>query len=166
MNAAHLHLFLNHVPVLGAIGLLTLFSIALVRRDSSLARLTLGLSVLLAGASIAVFLTGEPAAELVEDLSGTVERAIEPHEEAAMVATIAFGVFGAMSLAALVAFRRRTMPRWVTGAAVSGTIVLSGLMGWTANLGGQIRHPEIRTGFETPAPHDDTEREWPPERER
>ena len=166
MNAAHLHLLLNHVPVLGAVGLLTLFSIALVRRDSSLARLTLALSVPLAMVSIAVFLTGEPAEEIIEDVAGAVESAIEPHEEAARLATIAFGIFGTAALAALIAFRRRTLPRWVTGTAVAGTLALSGLMGWTASLGGRIRHTEIGSGVQMVAPNDDPEREWPPERER
>jgi hypothetical protein len=128
--------------------------------------MTLAFSVLLAAASIAVFLTGEPAEELVEDLTGTVERAIEPHEEAARIATIAFGIFGAASLTALFAFRRRTLPRWVAGTAVAGTIVLSGLMAWTANLGGQIRHTEIGSGTPIVGPEHDEEREWPPERGR
>ena len=146
MNPAHLHLLLNHVPVLGAFGLLLLFTIAFLRRDSSLGRLTLVLSVAVAAASVAVFLSGEPAEELVEDLAGVAESAIEPHEEFARVATIASGIFGAAALMTLIAFRRRELPRWITGSALVGALAVSGLMGWTANLGGQIRHTEIGGG--------------------
>ena len=146
MNSAHLHLLLNHVPVLGAFGVLALLAIAFVRRDSPLARLALGFAAMLAAASVAVFLTGEPAEEIVERLPGIAETAIEPHEEAALIATIAFGVFGAAALVTLIGFRRRELPRWVTGTALSGMLVVSGLMGYTANLGGMIRHTEIGSG--------------------
>ena len=143
MNPAHLHLLLNHVPVLGAFGLLLLFTIAFFRRDSSLGRLTLVLTIGVAAAALAVFLTGEPAEEIVEELAGVGESAIEPHEEAARIATIAFGMLGAGAAAVLLAFRRRELPRWVMGAVLASTLAVSGLMGWTANLGGRIRHTEI-----------------------
>jgi hypothetical protein len=164
MNPAHLHLLLNHVPVLGAFGLLLLFTIAFFRRDSSLGRLTLGLTILVAGAAVAVFLTGEPAEELVEDLAGIGESAIEPHEEAARVATIAFGILGAMATAALLAFRRRELPRWTMGVALVGTLGVSALMGWTANLGGQIRHTEIGAapGAADPEHWDEDDERRPP----
>jgi hypothetical protein len=150
MNGAHLHLLVNHIPVLGAFGLLLLFAIAFARRDSSLARLTLVLSVALAAASAGVFLTGEPAEEAVEHLAGAAENAVEPHEDAALIATVAFGLFGAAALVALVGFRRRPMPRWVAGSALIGILVVSGLMGWTANLGGRIRHTEMSAGAGAP----------------
>ncbi|HEX9084042.1 MAG TPA: hypothetical protein VF836_04835 [Gemmatimonadaceae bacterium] len=35
-------------------------------------------------------------------------------------------------------------PRWIALAGLVGTLALSTLMGWTANLGGQIRHTEIQ----------------------
>ena len=143
MNPAHLHLLLNHVPVLGAFGLLLLFAIAFFRRDSSLGRLTLVLTIGVAAAALAVFLTGEPAEEIVEELAGVGESAIEPHEEAARIATVAFGILGAGAAAVLLAFRRRDLPRWMLGVVLVATLAVSGLMGWTANLGGRIRHTEI-----------------------
>ena len=143
MNTAHLHLLLNHIPVLGAMGLLALFIIAFIRRDSSLGKLTLVFSVLLAALSVAVFFTGEPAEEIVEDLAGVASSAIEPHEDAALIATDGFGILGVAALAALAAYRRRELPRRIIGTAIIGTLAVCGLMGWTANLGGRIRHTEI-----------------------
>lgn len=146
MNAAHFHLILNHVPVIGAVGLAVLLAIAYVRRDTSLARLSLLLGAAVAVIAIAVYLTGEPAEELVENLAGISEPALEAHEDAALTSTIAFGIFGVAALAMLGLFRRRPMPRWVAGAAFVGMAAIAGLMGWTANLGGQIRHTEITAG--------------------
>lgn len=143
MNAAHLHLILNHVPVIGAVGLAVLLAIAYVRRDESLAKLSLMLGAAVAAIAIVVYLTGEPAEELIENLAGISEPALEAHEDAALTSTIAFGIFGIAALALLVMFRRRAMPRSVAGAAFVGMAAIAGLMGWTANLGGQIRHTEI-----------------------
>jgi hypothetical protein len=164
MNPAHLHLLLNHVPVLGAFGLLLLFTIAFFRRDSSLGRLTLVLTILVAGAAVAVFLTGEPAEEIVEELAGIGESAIEPHEEAARVATIGFGILGAGAAAMLLAFRRHELPRWAMGVVLVSTLAVSGLMGWTANLGGRIRHTEIggAPGAADPEHWDEDDARHPP----
>ena len=48
-----------------------------------------------------------------------------------------------MALVALGAYRRRALPRWLTGAAFPAAFVSPTLLGWAANLGGQIRHTEI-----------------------
>ena len=140
MSIVHLHLLLNHVPVVGTLFALLLFAAAVFLRETVSTKFALGFSV-----AIAVYFTGGAAEEAVEKLAGVTERAIEQHEEAAKVTTIAMSIFGALSLAALVIFRKRQVPRWVGAAGFAGTVVLSTLMGWTANLGGQIRHTEIRS---------------------
>lgn len=144
MNAVHIHLLLNHLPVIGSLIGVALLVVALLRRDSGLAKVTLGLFVALAGIALVVFLTGEPAEELVEGLAGVSESILEAHEEAAVVATVAIGVLGVAALGLLVMFRQRRLPRWATLATLVAALLVAGVMGWTANLGGQIRHTEIR----------------------
>jgi len=39
----------------------------------------------------------------------------------------------------------------ISGAALVLSLATSGLMGWTANRGGRIRHVEIRADFKAPA---------------
>ena len=146
MNMAHLHLLVNHVPVIGAVIGLGLLAAALVRRSEELARVTFWLYALLGAASLGVYLTGEPAEDSVERLAGASKPLIEQHEEAALVATIAMGVAGALALLSSVVFRRRAIPRTIVGAALAMALLLVGMMGYTANLGGQIRHTEIRAG--------------------
>jgi uncharacterized membrane protein len=145
MSLVHLHLILNHVPVVGALFALFLFAAAIFLRETVTTRLALVFSAAIALVAVAVYFTGEPAEEAIENLAGISERVIEQHEEAAALSTIAMGAFGALAFAALVIFRKRQMPRWVGAAGLAGTIVLTALMGWTANLGGQIRHSEIRS---------------------
>ena len=145
MSLVHLHLLLNHVPVVGTLFALLLFAAAIFLRETVSTKFALGFSVAIALVAVAVYFTGEPAEEAVEKLAGVSERIIEQHEEAAELSTIAMSMFGALALAALVILRKRKMPRWVGAAGLAGTIVLTAVMGWTANLGGQIRHSEIRS---------------------
>jgi len=145
MSIVHLHLLMNHVPVVGTLFALLLFAAAIFLRETVSTRFALGFSAALALVAVAVYFTGEPAEEAIEKLAGISERTIEQHEEAAQLSTIAISIFGGLALVALGIFRKRQMPRWVGAAGLAGTVVLTALMGWTANLGGQIRHSEIRS---------------------
>lgn len=143
MSVLHLHLVLNHVPLIGLLMVAVILGVAFWRNSSEMARLGLVFSVGLAAIAGIVFLTGEPAEEAVEHLAGISERAIHAHEEAAEAALIATSLAGIVSLLALAIFWRRTLPRWVTGAGLVVALVAGGVTGWVANLGGQIRHTEI-----------------------
>ena len=144
MTVAHLHLLLNHVPMIGIVGVVLLFALALRRRSDELTRIALGLTVALALTAGAVFLTGEPAEELVEHLPGFDDAIVERHEEAALVATIAFGALGALAAGLLLWARRHVLPRRTAMLGLAGALALTAVVGWTANLGGMIRHTEIR----------------------
>ncbi|MGE0352901.1 MAG: hypothetical protein AB7I33_05330 [Gemmatimonadales bacterium] len=147
MNTAHLHLLVNHLPVLGVLFGVLLLAWAVFRRSPQLTRAALGVFVLAGIAGLVAYLTGEPAEEAVERLSGVSETLIGQHEDAALAATFGAGLLGLLALAGLVAFRRLAdLPRWFTGASLAFGLVATGMMAWTANLGGQIRHSEIRAG--------------------
>ncbi|HKH90403.1 MAG TPA: hypothetical protein VKA54_01305 [Gemmatimonadaceae bacterium] len=146
MSTVHIHLLLNHVPVIGAVIGLALLGVAILRRSDELARVTFWLYALLGAASVVVYLTGEPAEEAVENLAGVSKALIEQHEESALVATIAMGAAGALALLATFVFRRKAIPRPVVGGGFVMALLITGLMGYTANLGGQIRHTEISAG--------------------
>ena len=147
MSPTHVHLFLNHFPVVGTVIGIGLLALAILKKHDSLAKTTLGLFVALAAISVVVFLTGESAEEAVENVAGFSEAITERHEEFAFVATIVFTSFGAIALGILAVFRKKTLPRWVTLGSFVLALVASGFMGYTAMLGGQVRHTEIRTSF-------------------
>lgn len=155
MSLAHLHLVLNHVPAVGVLVVGLIVVMAAGRRTPQLERVALGLLVVFALLTIPVYLTGESAEEVAERLPGVAEAMIDRHEDAAQAALIAVEVLGAAALVGLALFRRRLLPRAFVLALGALIVVTTALFGWTGYLGGQIRHPEIRTASPAgPAPPD------------
>lgn len=146
MNEAHLHLLLNHVPVIGAVGIVLLAFVAWMRKSSELLRTTLLFAAGNAAVALVVYLTGDGAEDIVRRLPDVSRAMIERHENAALMATIAASALGLAALAALLVYRTRTLPTWFARATLVAAFVPVALMGWAANLGGQIRHTEIRPG--------------------
>jgi uncharacterized membrane protein len=165
MDLTHLHLWLNHVPVIGiGIGFLLLVW-GTFRRYEHVQNAGLGTPFITALIALPVYFTGEPAEEVVEHLPGVSEQFIELHEDAALFSLVLAMSAGAFALLALVAkhFSSRigTLAVYI---CLLFSIVAGGSLAYTANLGGQIRHSEIRSsqtgGTEAPgktqkAEHDD-----------
>lgn len=152
MNGAQLHLMLNHLPVMGALFSLLLLGWGLIRRRAEIQKVAL-VAVLLVGlSSIPVYLTGEPAEHIVEDFTGVDEAALEEHESMGKFALwcgVGLAVIAAVALGA-----GMRSPHWLTAGVVVVWLangLVFGVMGYTAHLGGLIRHPEIRGGAAPPA---------------
>jgi uncharacterized membrane protein len=147
MSWGHLHLLLNHVPVIGTLLGLLLLLLAFVRKSEELKKVTLGLFVLIALVTIPVYLTGEPAEEMVEDISGVSKAMIDRHEDAALFSLIAVEVAGIIALAGLLLFRtKKGLGNLLAIVTLACSVVTAGLLAWTSNLGGQVRHTEISSG--------------------
>ena len=143
MNAAQIHLLLNHVPVLGVVFVVVALAAGLWSRQGSLLRFGLVTLVAISLAAVPVYLSGGKSEERVEKIAGVHESMIELHEDMARAATVGLGVLGLVSLLALIRYRRRAMPMKFAAAMLAAAIVLSGGLAWTAHLGGMIRHSEI-----------------------
>jgi MFS family permease len=118
----------------------------MLRRSNDLINVALIFVILVALWAIPVYLTGEPAEEVVENLTGISEQLIEEHEEQAELAFIFIEVTGALALISLFGrWYSDKLGRKLTGLTLLVLLVSGGLMAWTANLGGKINHPEIRS---------------------
>jgi hypothetical protein len=91
-----------------------------------------------------VYFTGEPAEDAIERLAGVTDSVIEAHEAAALVSLIAVELLGVLGLAGLLLSRSRFSPMLVIRSAFGVALITAGLMAWTANLGGRIRHSELQ----------------------
>lgn len=156
MSGVHLHLLLNHVPVIGTFIALLLLLVAFVRKSEELKKVTLGFFILIALVTIPVYLTGEPAEEVIENIPGISEGMIEQHENAALFSLIAVEVAGFIALMGVLVFRRqKRLGNLLAMMTLGLSLVTGGLMAWTANLGGQIRHTEISSGVGSQSPSED-----------
>jgi uncharacterized membrane protein len=150
MNWVHLHLALNHIPVFGSLFVLIVLVIGLIKRSDELKRTSLWLFFVLVLISIPIKFTGDFAYEKTSDEAWMSTPIAEAHEEAADQATT--GVFLLGITAALGLFRgrgKRTIPTWVYATTLILAVATFVLTARTANLGGQIRHTEIRAAERT-----------------
>ena len=148
MNAAHIHLMLNHLPLAGSLTALLLLGAARGRPGENRDLEKAGLIALVVGALLAIptYLTGEGAEDVVRRLPGVAKTLVEPHEEAAIAALVAIELGGLVALVALALARTRPgQSRQLTSAALALSAISLATMGWVANLGGQIHHAELRS---------------------
>ncbi|HEV8415544.1 MAG TPA: hypothetical protein VGQ49_18285 [Bryobacteraceae bacterium] len=147
MNLAHIHLLLNHFPTVGMIVGLGLFIVALMTKSDHLKSASLVIFFGIALLSIPTFASGT-AAELALQKTPEVSVAmIQAHETAAFEALGVMELTGALAWLGLWQRRRLSrFPQATMAAVLIAGVVTFGLMGWAASIGGDIRHPEIRTG--------------------
>ncbi|MFB3886882.1 MAG: hypothetical protein ACE144_16785 [Thermodesulfobacteriota bacterium] len=146
MNWAHVHIALNHVPVMGVIFGFLLLAYAMLKKSMELVKVSFAVFVIVTVMTIPVFLTGHGAEEIVENLPGVTESIIEPHEEAGLLSLVGVAVLGVIGLGGLSMFRgSKTIPMWLVTISLIFSLAVGGWVARTANLGGQIRHTEIRS---------------------
>ena len=149
MSAAHVHLLLNHIPILGSIFGLLVLCYGMWRKSDEIKKTSLGVFVITALLTIPVYLTGDGAAQIVSNLPGVSTAIIQQHDQAATITMVAIEILGAVSLLSLWLSRRsrRELRSWMTLGVLILAMISSGLAGWTGAIGGQIRHTEVRAGF-------------------
>lgn len=146
MNAAQIHLALNHAPLfLSLIGSGILIW-GMFKKNEGFKSLSLYLLVAAAILTAPVFLTGEGTEELVEHLPGVNETAIEKHEGMAKIALIIIIITGAVALIGLFFKKNIVISRFVFIGALLLSLASFGAMAQTAHLGGLIRHSELQNG--------------------
>ena len=145
VNVAHLHLLLNHVPTIGSIVGLGLLLLALLRRNEHLTRAGLEVLFAIALLTLPAYMSGIGAQQKVRDRPDVSETAIRVHHDAALAGFTVTEFAGFVAWIALWQSRRRgRAARGLVPAAVLLSTVALVLMARAANLGGEIRHPEIR----------------------
>lgn len=143
MNAAQIHLALNHAPLFLSIIGGGILIIGMIRRIDTLKITSLWL--LAAGAVLAlpVYFTGEGTEELIGHLPGANENMIERHEEMAKISLMVIAVTGLSAIAGLL-MRKKGAAKIVMIVTVTLSLASFVTMAQTAHLGGLIRHSEIQ----------------------
>ncbi len=151
MNAVHMHLILNHIPVMGTLFGIIFLLLALAGRNKAIIKASLWILVFVAILTIPAYFTGGSAEEMVENLPGISEDIIHEHEESAEKAFIAALILGLLAAVRLLRYRTRSRVSGMFLATLTLFAIITGvLMASAANEGGNIRHPEIQSGWTAP----------------
>ena len=79
-------------------------------------------------------------------MPGVTRGIIHAHEEAAETAAMIMYATGIAALVALVLSWRGRTVRWLNAVVLLLAVVTFGMMARAGNLGGQVRHTEVRPG--------------------
>jgi len=134
-----LHLAGNHLPVLGLPFAAGLLGAGVALDNAEWRRAGLWTAALSAAAAWAVYYSGGLAADAAAGLPGIADRDIAAHAAAAWRFAWAASAAGAAAAAAL-----RNPSRRAACAVLALALAAAAAGGWTAHLGGEIRHSELR----------------------
>jgi hypothetical protein len=157
LNLPHVHLLLNHLPIIGTFIAFGLFLVSLIGKRNDLRQASLALFALLALLSIPTYMSGDAAHEALKDSPDLSKDLIETHQGAAFLAFVFMEITGGLALIGLWPFSRiagkspsaSSPARWNISAVLVFSVVTMVLMAIAGNTGGVIRHPEILSGPET-----------------
>ncbi len=159
MNAVHVHLMLNHIPVLGAALAVLLLAWDVLFKRRELRNFTLVFIIFIALVSVPAFFSGQEAEEIAENLPQASETLCEEHEESAEWSLGLIELSGILAIAGLILVRKNhPAVKWTMMALFISALVSAAAMGRTAYLGGQIIHSEIRDGAQAAVPPAETEK--------
>lgn len=146
-SAPHWHLLLNHFPSIGTVIGLGLLLASFFLKSEDLKRASLVLFVVLGLITVPTYISGAAAGWAIRGSEGISADRIAAHQDAATLAFIALLITGWLAWFAIWQYRRFGQPRaWVVPAVLVVGILSLLLMVDTGHLGGDINHPEIRTG--------------------
>ena len=146
MNPTHLHLVLNHIPILGTAMAIVFLIYAWLTKQNHTQQFAQIMLALCAFAVIIVMETGEAAEETVEKLAGINKWALEEHEEAAEVASWMLIVTGFLAVVNLILPRiDRNRTRSFTPIVILIALASLFFVSKAGYYGGQIRHTELQT---------------------
>ena len=143
-NFAHLHLMINHLPVL-LIPMSTLFlGFAFFKKNAQMVRFSLGVLFFSALTCVPVYFSGEPAEHQIEDFPAVRENVTHEHEESAEWAIIVSGIVAVVSGISFFTDSNRKYHSKMVAVVLITALFSTVVLARTAYLGGHVRHTETR----------------------
>ena len=143
----HLHIVLNHFPLIGSIFVLGLLIASAYMKNDDMRRVSLILFVVLGLLAIPTYITGAAAGWAYQGRPDMSTQILDAHRDAALLAFIFLGLTGTASW--LVLWRERRFGR--ASSAGLYTVLALGFVALltiveTGSLGGTVLRPELREG--------------------
>jgi uncharacterized membrane protein len=148
MNEAHLHMVVNHFPIIGTILAIGILIAGLLSKNRSIINTSYVLFVIGAIFGILSMNTGEGAEELVEDMPGIGWKIIHEHEELAEKMALLLDILGVLSLVGFYfQYKKNAKEKLVSYIILLIGIASLFVIQKVGTSGGEIRHTEIRKDF-------------------
>ncbi len=158
MNPAHLHLLLNHFPILGALFAAGVLLAGVALNDRKINQVGLVSLVIFTLLTLPAFFSGEGAEEILEEIPGISHAAIHDHEEMAELGLWVMVFAGVVALVGFILqWRKEHLHRPMSVIALVAALAAFGVMTRVGLSGGEIRHPEIVKPLAAPEGDSDTE---------
>lgn len=145
MNDAHLHMVVNHFPIIGTILGLGILITGMILKNNSVKNTAYVLFIVAAVFAAFSMGTGEGAEEMVEDMPNIGKRIIHEHEEIAEKLALILYLLAAVSLTGLILnlknHSKAKLISFIAAIVAMGAVYIATLVGTS---GGEIRHTEIR----------------------
>ncbi len=145
MNDAHLHLVVNHFPIIGTILGLGILVSGIVIKNTAIKNTAYVVFIVVAIFAFLSMATGEGAEEIVEDMPNIGKQIIHEHEEMAEKLAVVLYVLGIVSLIGLYSNLKNNSKATIISYIAVVIASLGALLAQqTGTTGGEIRHTEIR----------------------
>jgi len=145
MNEAHLHMVVNHFPIIGVIFGTGILAVGIVLKNKSVQNTAFIVLVIAAVFGFASMATGEGAEEIVEDLPNVGKKIIHEHEELAEKFVLFLYATGLLALISLyLNIKNNTKVKFLILATLGASILTCVFAKSVGTSGGEIRHTEIR----------------------
>jgi uncharacterized membrane protein len=145
MNDAHLHMVVNHFPIIGTILGLGILIAGIFLKNNSVKNTAYFLFIVAALFAFASMATGDGAEEMVEDMPNIGKKIIHEHEEMAEKLAIVLYLLGIVSIVGLYTnIKNHAKSNLVSYLIMTIAAVAVFLAQQTGTSGGEIRHTEIR----------------------
>jgi uncharacterized membrane protein len=145
MNDAHLHLVVNHLPIIFPLVGVIVLVVGFLSKSEAVKRTAYLIFVLGAFGALAAMSTGEGAEEIIEELDKSSHDLIHEHEEIAEKLALLSYVLGVLSIAGLWAsFKQKTFAKLISFAVIIVAVIVLFFAQQTGTTGGEIKHTEIR----------------------
>jgi membrane protein YqaA with SNARE-associated domain len=153
LDAPHLHLLTNHIPIFITLSGLIVLAVALSRKDHLVRQTAISLIIGGNAGALLTYWLGQQSYKAVRGIADEAGQAwLDTHMERAEQFVWLYWLSLLVTVSAFVwCFRPRrftTLASWVAGAFGAVSLILAA---WTADAGGKIRHPEIRGEQQPPS---------------
>jgi uncharacterized membrane protein len=146
MNDAHLHLVVNHFPIIGTLFGLGILITGMLLKNNSVKNTAYILFIVAAIFAAFSMGTGEGAEELVEDLPNIGKQIIHEHEEIAEKFAIIMYVTGFLGLLSLyTSIKNHNLAKIFSFITLALALLAAVFAKSVGTSGGEIRHTEIRS---------------------